>query len=123
MILTNILKNILKGPKTIKISSYQQIAFRVFLFLIHTFFQLYSDSIVGFAANRAAKLVAQYNSEPVYYYRFSYQGRYSHFYLPGSNNTTPYGKQIRFYFLNVNTLENVTKMYNFGLFQHALKRF
>ncbi|XP_023312047.1 venom carboxylesterase-6-like [Anoplophora glabripennis] len=52
---------------------------------------LYSDAIVGFSVNRAAKLISQYSSENVYYYRFSYQGRYSHFYLPDSNNTTPYG--------------------------------
>ncbi|KAJ8959087.1 hypothetical protein NQ318_022344 [Aromia moschata] len=53
--------------------------------------QLYADSIIGFSVNRAVKLIAQYSNESVYYYRFSYQGRYSHFYLPDTNNTTPYG--------------------------------
>ncbi|KAJ8959088.1 hypothetical protein NQ318_022345 [Aromia moschata] len=53
--------------------------------------QLYADSIIGFSVNRAAKLIAEHSNESVYYYRFSYQGRYSHFYLPDSNNTTPYG--------------------------------
>ncbi|XP_056638295.1 juvenile hormone esterase-like [Diorhabda sublineata] len=52
---------------------------------------LYEDSIVGFQAHRAAKLIAQYNTKPVYYYRFSYRGSYSHLYLPGTNDTVPYG--------------------------------
>jgi carboxylesterase type B len=53
--------------------------------------QLYADSIIGFAVNRAANLLSQRSSAPVYYYEFTYQGRYSHFYLPGSNETVPYG--------------------------------
>ncbi|CAH1958118.1 unnamed protein product [Acanthoscelides obtectus] len=53
--------------------------------------KIYSDSIETFPINRAVKLMAQYNKKPVYYYRFSFQGRYSHFYLPGTNNTVPYG--------------------------------
>nr|CAH7758728.1 unnamed protein product [Callosobruchus chinensis] len=53
--------------------------------------KIYTDSIETFPINRAVKLMAQYNSKPVYYYRFSFQGRYSHFYLPGTNNTVPYG--------------------------------
>nr|CAI5851523.1 unnamed protein product [Callosobruchus analis] len=35
--------------------------------------------------------IAQYNNQSVYYYRFSYQGRYSNFYTPESNKTAPYG--------------------------------
>ncbi|KAJ8983994.1 hypothetical protein NQ317_008699 [Molorchus minor] len=53
--------------------------------------QLYADSIIGFSVNRAAKLIAEHSNASVYYYRFSYQGRYSHFYTPDSNNTVPYG--------------------------------
>jgi carboxylesterase type B len=53
---------------------------------------LYADSIIGFAVNRAANLLSQRSSAPVYYYEFTYQGRYSHFYLPDSNETVPYGK-------------------------------
>nr|CAI5851518.1 unnamed protein product [Callosobruchus analis] len=53
--------------------------------------QIYSDANVGFAVNRAAKLFAEYNNQSVYYYRFSYQGRYSNFYTPESNKTAPYG--------------------------------
>ncbi|CAG9854756.1 unnamed protein product [Phyllotreta striolata] len=53
--------------------------------------QLYADSIVNFAVNRVAKIVSEHNDQPVYYYHFTYQGRYSHFYTPGSNNTIPYG--------------------------------
>ncbi|KAG5884815.1 hypothetical protein JTB14_012023 [Gonioctena quinquepunctata] len=53
--------------------------------------QLYADATVGFGVNRAAKLIAQHSNQSVYYYRFSYQGRFSHFYKPDSNNTAPYG--------------------------------
>nr|AIY68330.1 putative integument esterase [Leptinotarsa decemlineata] len=53
--------------------------------------QLYSDAVVGFGVNRAAKLISQYSNQSVFYYRFSYQGRYSHFYNPESNNTVPFG--------------------------------
>ncbi|KAB0794135.1 hypothetical protein PPYR_13755 [Photinus pyralis] len=50
---------------------------------------LYADSLVGFGVNRGIKLLAAKNTECTYYYRFSYPGRYSHFYWP--NTTTPYG--------------------------------
>lgn len=53
--------------------------------------QLYSDAIVGFAVNRAAKLLAEKSNESVYYYRFNYKGRHSNFYLPDTSNTVPYG--------------------------------
>nr|XP_023027102.1 esterase FE4-like [Leptinotarsa decemlineata] len=53
--------------------------------------ELYSDSIIGFSNNRAAKLFTRYGDKPVYYYRLSYRGRFSHFYLPDSNNSIPYG--------------------------------
>ncbi|CAG9829853.1 unnamed protein product [Diabrotica balteata] len=53
--------------------------------------QVYADSLTGFGVNRAAKLISQYSNKSVYYYQFSYQGRYSHFYTPESNNTVPYG--------------------------------
>ncbi|CAH1107848.1 unnamed protein product [Psylliodes chrysocephalus] len=53
--------------------------------------ELYEDAIVGFQMHRAAKLISKYNKNPVYYYRFSYQGRYSHVYKRGTNNTIPYG--------------------------------
>lgn len=35
--------------------------------------------------------MAEKSDKPVYYYRFNYKGRYSHFYLPDSNGTVPYG--------------------------------
>ncbi|KAK5641626.1 hypothetical protein RI129_010173 [Pyrocoelia pectoralis] len=50
---------------------------------------LYADGLVGFGVNRGVKLLAAKNTESTYYYRFSYQGRYSHVTLP--NSTTPYG--------------------------------
>jgi hypothetical protein len=53
--------------------------------------QLYSDAIVGFGVNRAAELLSEKSNHSVYYYRFNYKGRYSHFYLPDSNGTTPFG--------------------------------
>lgn len=59
--------------------------------------QLYADALTGFGVNRAAKLFSEKNNQSVYYYRFDYKGRYSHFYLPESNSTIPYGK----YFLNL----------------------
>ncbi|KAF5303743.1 hypothetical protein FQR65_LT18959 [Abscondita terminalis] len=50
---------------------------------------LYADGTVGFGVNRGIKLLAAKNTENCYYYRFSYQGRYSHVYLPGTK--IPYG--------------------------------
>nr|XP_022903454.1 esterase FE4-like [Onthophagus taurus] len=52
---------------------------------------LYADSIIGFGSNRGAKLLAQHLTNKVYYYRFNFKHRYSFFYLPGSNDTIPYG--------------------------------
>lgn len=57
--------------------------------------QFYSDALVGFGVHRAVKVLAEKSDKPVYYYKFSYKGRYSHFYLPGSNGTVPYGKKNR----------------------------
>ncbi|RZC31840.1 COesterase domain containing protein [Asbolus verrucosus] len=49
---------------------------------------VYADAI-GFQLDRAVQLLSEKCSKPVYYYEFTYQGRYSHFYLPGTQ--TPYG--------------------------------
>lgn len=57
----------------------------------HFISQAYAD-LTGFQVNRAANLISQKSTQPIYYYKFSYQGRYSHFYLPDSNGTKPYGK-------------------------------
>lgn len=67
------------GTKPIDNSSLPQLA------------QLYADAVIGFGVNRGAKLLAEKSDKPVYYYKFSYKGRYSHFYLPESNGTVPYG--------------------------------
>ncbi|CAH1958123.1 unnamed protein product [Acanthoscelides obtectus] len=48
---------------------------------------LFADSVIGFGVNRAAKLVSQKSDKPVYYYKFNFKGRYSHFHLPNSNET------------------------------------
>ncbi|XP_019761960.1 juvenile hormone esterase [Dendroctonus ponderosae] len=53
--------------------------------------ELYADASIGFGVNRAVKLISEKNNASTYYYKFSYQGRYSHFYTPDSNNTKPYG--------------------------------
>ncbi|XP_047107794.1 esterase E4-like [Schistocerca piceifrons] len=51
--------------------------------------KLYADSIICFGEDRAAKIISGISDFPVYFYRFSYQGRYSFVYYP--NTTTPYG--------------------------------
>lgn len=71
------------GTKSIDNSSLPQLA------------QLYADALIGFGVNRAVKLLSEKSDKPVYYYKFSYKGRYSHFYLPESNKTVPYGKRER----------------------------
>ncbi|XP_060523214.1 uncharacterized protein LOC132700111 [Cylas formicarius] len=50
--------------------------------------ELYADSTVGFSGNRAIKLISDKSPELCFYYRFSYPGRYSFFYLPNTNNKT-----------------------------------
>ncbi|XP_031354604.1 venom carboxylesterase-6-like isoform X2 [Photinus pyralis] len=50
---------------------------------------LYADGLVGFGVHRGVKLLSAKNTECTYYYKFSYQGRYSHVKLP--NSTVPYG--------------------------------
>ncbi|XP_022913045.2 esterase FE4-like [Onthophagus taurus] len=52
---------------------------------------IYADCLAGFSSNRGAKLLTQYLSSKVYYYRFSYKGKYSFFYVPNTNNTGLYG--------------------------------
>ncbi|CAG9773584.1 unnamed protein product [Ceutorhynchus assimilis] len=53
--------------------------------------QLYADSMIGFGVNRAVKLISERNNASTYYYKFNYQGRYSHYYTPDSNGTKPFG--------------------------------
>ncbi|KAK4874277.1 hypothetical protein RN001_013637 [Aquatica leii] len=50
---------------------------------------LYADSNVGFGVNRGVKLIAKQNTECTFYYKFTYQGRFSHVYV--QNTTIPYG--------------------------------
>ena len=45
---------------------------------------------------RAARLFATYSRLPVYFYKFTFQGRYSFYLL---NDTTPYGKMIHPFFV------------------------
>ncbi|XP_034950414.1 esterase FE4-like [Chelonus insularis] len=41
--------------------------------------QLNSDGAVIFGVHRLANLISQYSNQPVYYYKFAYQGRFSYF--------------------------------------------
>ncbi|XP_067006683.2 juvenile hormone esterase [Anabrus simplex] len=50
--------------------------------------QLYSDSIIIFPVHRAAKLISAKNTAPVYFYKFSYAGRYSYVYDPLDSQRT-----------------------------------
>ncbi|XP_015597183.1 esterase E4 [Cephus cinctus] len=51
--------------------------------------QLYADAVIGFSAHRFVKLISAASAKPVYYYRFSYQGRFSH--SVWSDTKKPYG--------------------------------
>ncbi|XP_045478007.1 uncharacterized protein LOC123683151 [Harmonia axyridis] len=53
--------------------------------------KLYADAQTGWGMNRAVKLLSEDNKESVYYYKFSYQGRYSHYNHTENNQTVPYG--------------------------------
>ncbi|KAK4874276.1 hypothetical protein RN001_013636 [Aquatica leii] len=50
---------------------------------------LYADSNGGFGVNRGVKLIAMQNTDCTFYYKFTYQGRFSHIYV--QNTTIPYG--------------------------------
>ncbi|KAJ8686916.1 hypothetical protein QAD02_022710 [Eretmocerus hayati] len=51
--------------------------------------QIYADAIIGFSVYRTANLMAQYSTQPVYYYEFAYQGRYS--FQSWNKTGEPYG--------------------------------
>ncbi|XP_015516134.2 esterase E4 isoform X1 [Neodiprion pinetum] len=51
--------------------------------------QLYADGLIVFSVHRLAKLIAAVSTQPVYYYEFTYQGRYSHHVW--SDTKKPYG--------------------------------
>jgi hypothetical protein len=53
--------------------------------------------------DRAVELISRKSSKPIYYYEFTYQGRYSFYYLPGTNNTVPngtYNQKLFFMLIN-----------------------
>ncbi|XP_043523874.1 esterase E4-like isoform X1 [Frieseomelitta varia] len=50
--------------------------------------EVYADSIITFPMYRTARLFATYCRHPVYFYKFTFQGRRSFYML---NDTTPYG--------------------------------
>ncbi|XP_067005694.2 juvenile hormone esterase [Anabrus simplex] len=52
--------------------------------------QLYSDSIINFPEDRSVKLISRKSSAPVYFYKFSYAGRWSYIYHPPGSKK-PYG--------------------------------
>ncbi|XP_011700535.1 PREDICTED: esterase FE4-like isoform X1 [Wasmannia auropunctata] len=49
---------------------------------------IYSDSVIIYPVHRSVRLIAENSDQPVYFYMFSYQGRYS---FGMWNTTTPYG--------------------------------
>ncbi|KAK2575833.1 hypothetical protein KPH14_007208 [Odynerus spinipes] len=49
---------------------------------------IYTDAVIIFPTHRVAQLFAQYSCEPVYFYQFTYHGRYS---FSMWNDTTPNG--------------------------------
>ena len=51
-------------------------------------FQITSDSVIIFPTHRVVQLIAENTDQPIYFYMFSYQGRYS---IAMWNETTPYG--------------------------------
>ncbi|KAL3273416.1 hypothetical protein HHI36_014861 [Cryptolaemus montrouzieri] len=58
--------------------------------ILHPLAQLV-QATTGFAVNRVVKLFSEKTNRSVYYYRFSYMGRYSYVYLPESNGSLLYG--------------------------------
>lgn len=69
--------------------------------------QLYSDGLIGFSVDRFVRLVVKYTK--VYYYRFSYLGRYSHVYYPDKK---PYGVAHHDDLLYLFYVSVVTPMFN-----------
>ncbi|XP_063700565.1 juvenile hormone esterase-like [Culicoides brevitarsis] len=53
---------------------------------LKSFNELFADAVIGFPVHRFVQLASKYTK--VYYYKFSYQGRYSHTYFPDDK---PYG--------------------------------
>ncbi|XP_049775871.1 esterase E4-like [Schistocerca cancellata] len=51
--------------------------------------KFYSDIIINYPVYSTVKIMSQLNTAPVYYYHFTYQGRYSWTYIPGTQ--TPDG--------------------------------
>ncbi|KAJ8686636.1 hypothetical protein QAD02_022430 [Eretmocerus hayati] len=51
--------------------------------------EIYADALIGFATHRFAKLMSEYSREPVYNYKFTYQGRYS--FAVWNDTKKPYG--------------------------------
>ncbi|XP_043269312.1 uncharacterized protein [Venturia canescens] len=51
--------------------------------------KLYADGVIGFSVHRLAHLMAKASKQPVYYYEFTYQGRFSH--VTWNDTHKPYG--------------------------------
>lgn len=85
------------SPKYISHSLYTLIPFSLgILQKREILFQVYADSIITFPMYRTARLFARYCRHPVYFYKFTFQGRRSFYML---NDTTPYGKMIHSFFI------------------------
>jgi hypothetical protein len=62
---------------------------QIYIFVMCFCSQLLSDAIIGFPEDKASKIISHVSRAPLFYYRFSYQGRYSTVYRPQTN--IPYG--------------------------------
>ena len=63
---------------------------KYFYYILINYFQLYSDALIRYGHDMTSKLASKLSDQPVYSYQFEYQGRYSHWYMPGTQK--PYGK-------------------------------
>nr|AQY62728.1 carboxylesterase [Cnaphalocrocis medinalis] len=71
--------------------------------------ELYADSVTIFGVHRLINLLAIHSTQPVYYYKFSYQGRYSHVTWADKK---PYGvvhHDELLYFFNISFFPNYEK--------------
>lgn len=79
-------RSLMKLNNVIYLRFYSKVV--TFMSIFH-FFQLFADGVIGFGVHRFVELASAYTT--VYYYHFSYVGRYSYTYYPSDR---PFGKRI-----------------------------
>lgn len=73
--------------------------------------QLYGDAIVSFPMHRLVDLVSKHSDQPVYYYHFVYQGRFS--WNTWEDTKKPFGKlKLIAHFVNLKSLNRVSDSQN-----------